>query len=189
ARLAQDMGQAGSESHSSSAALGGFETPQAGNFAARGMGSGKHSAGFVAPQSTAQQHPTQLGGPIQEGAYWSQESMLVGFLVSFDKNEFGAVFELRVGRLIVTCEAAGAGNYLVIEDETVSPMHAIMRITAAGEIQVLDQLSEFGTKVQRFGSDKEDELSGDKSSLEHGDVIKFGNRVFYVCVIARSDNT
>jgi hypothetical protein len=63
-------------------------------------------------------------------------------------------------------------------------MHAILRITAAGEIQILDQLSEFGTRIRRFGSNEEEQLSGDKSSLEHGDVVKFGDRSFHLCVVA-----
>ena len=120
-------------------------------------------------------------------AVWGKLSPVVGFLVSYDKNPNGDVYELRSGRLIVTSEAAAAGNYMLVEDPTVSPMHAIMRISARGEIQVLDQLSEHGTKIRRFGSKDEQELSGDKSSLEHGDVIKFGERAFHVCLVTRGD--
>ena len=104
-------------------------------------------------------------------AVWSKLSPIVGFLVSYDKNTTGDVYELRGGRLIVTSEAAAAGNYMLVEDATVSPMHAIMRISANGEIQVLDQLSEHGTTFRRFGAKEEQELSGDKSSLELGDLI------------------
>ncbi len=120
-------------------------------------------------------------------AVWSKLSPIVGFLVSYDKNTNGDVYELRGGRLIVTSEAAAAGNYMLVEDATVSPMHAIMRISANGEIQVLDQLSEHGTKIRRFGAKEEQELSGDKSSLEHGDLIKFGERSFHVCLVTRGD--
>jgi hypothetical protein len=63
-------------------------------------------------------------------------------------------------------------------------MHAILRITPAGEIQILDQLSEFGTHIRRFGSMEEEQLSGDKSSLDHGDIVKFGNRTFHICIVA-----
>ena len=128
--------------------------------------------------------PQQGARPL---AVWSKLSPIVGFLVSYDKNTNGDVYELRSGRLIVTSEAAAAGNYMLVDDATVSPMHAIMRISASGEIQVLDQLSEHGTKIRRFGSKDEQELSGDKSSLEHGDVIKFGARAFHVCLVTRGD--
>lgn len=54
-------------------------------------------------------------------------------------------------------------------------------------MQVLDQLSEFGTKVRRSGTGEVCHLSGDKSGLYHGDVLQIGNRSFHVCLVARSD--
>jgi hypothetical protein len=119
-----------------------------------------------------------------EGSYYVKESPIVGFLVSFDVNPNGDVFELRVGRLVVTSDHASGGSYILVRDETVSPMHAIVRVSPSGEIQVLDQLSEYGTKIKRFGSDLEEELSGDKSVLQHGDLVKFGERAFLVCLLA-----
>jgi len=118
------------------------------------------------------------------GISWQKETPVVGFLISFDVNPNGDVFDLRSGRVMITSQAAPGSNCLVIKDDSVSPMHAIMRISSGGEIQVLDQLSEFGTKIMRFGSTEEEQLSGDKGAVEHGDIIKFGNRKFHVCVIA-----
>ena len=118
------------------------------------------------------------------GVIWTKESPLVGFLVSFDENKCGEVFDLRTGRLIVTSEAAATGNFLIIKNESVSPMHAILRVGKGGEIQVLDQLSEHGTKISRFGSSELEELSGEKTTVEHGDIVWFGERKFHVCVIA-----
>jgi hypothetical protein len=76
----------------------------------------------------------------------------------------------------------------MLKDESVSMNHAILRISAHGEVQVLDQLSEFGTKIKRYGTDEEIELSGDKGNVEHGDVLSFGNRKFHVCIIAQSSS-
>ncbi len=132
--------------------------------------------------SPASTHAVSRSG---ERVAWGKVSPIIGFLVSYDMDENGAVFELRTGRLIVTSEAPGAGNYLVVNDDTVSPMHAIMRITQDAEIQVLDQLSEFGTRIQRAGSEDQEELSGDKGVLGHGDLIMFGERKFHVCIVAR----
>ena len=115
---------------------------------------------------------------------WTKETPVVGFLVSFDANPNGEIFELRSGRLIVTSEPAAGGSYMVVEDSSVSPMHAILRISTTGEVQVLDQLSEFGTHIKRFGVEEEEHISGEKSSIEHGDIIKFGNRTFHVCILA-----
>lgn len=138
---------------------------------------------YRAPQQQAAPAPTT------DGAIWVNEGPVMGFLVSYDSNRNGDVCTLRSGRLIVTSAPQSNGNYLLINDETVSPLHAIMRVSQGGEIQILDQLSEFGTIIRRFGSDEEVELSGEKSTLEHGDVVRFGNRSFHVCVIARGEGT
>lgn len=118
-----------------------------------------------------------------EEIYWKNNTQLVGFLVSFDNEPNGSYLELRVGRLIVSSKFEGSGNCLVLQDESVSPMHAIMRITLGNSVQVLDQLSESGTRIQRAGSGEEQFLSGEKSTLSHGDVIVFGDRSFHVCLV------
>lgn len=147
------------------------------------------SGGFQAPATT----PPAFAKPVEPGAaesktgvYWSRLSPVLGFLVSYDDDENGEVFDLRQGRVIVTCERAGHGDYLVINDQTISPMHAILRITAAGEVQVLDQLSEYGTKIQRMGSEETEDLSGERSAVSHGDVLYFGKRSFHVCMVVRN---
>jgi pSer/pThr/pTyr-binding forkhead associated (FHA) protein len=121
---------------------------------------------------------------MQSGIQWTKETPIVGFLVSFDRNVNGEVYELRQGRIMIT-SAHGEANSLVIQDETVSPMHAIMRINSAGEIQILDQLSEHGTSIVRADSEEVEQLSGEKAVVGHGDMIKFGDRSFVVCVIKR----
>ena len=142
----------------------------------------------VAPQPVRVAAP-QPHQPLRHSSgdevVWVKPSPILGFLVSYDKDPNGQTFELRSGRLIITSEPAASGNFLQIQDDTVSAMHAIIRISAEGEIQVLDQLSEHGTKIRRFGSEEEQELSGDKSSLEHGDLISFGERNFHVCIVSR----
>jgi len=122
---------------------------------------------------------------LKDAMYWSKASPIVGFLVSYDNEENGESFELRQGRVIVTSEKAAHGDYFVIADETVSPMHAILRITSTGEVQVLDQLSEFGTKIKRLGFDETEDLSGERSPVGHGDVLWFGKRSFHVCMVVR----
>ena len=185
ARLAQEMG-------SQSGRSGAHEAPpprSAGFMSVSELRGGRHETSAPSHHSVAPVTAPQgaVQAPRKEGVVWAQESPIVGFLVSYDENPNGAVYELRVGRLIVTSEHVGGGNFLLIKDSSVSPMHAIIRITPSGDIQVLDQLSEFGTRIKRFGSETEEELSGDKASLEHGDVVKFGQRQFHVCVIARGE--
>lgn len=134
----------------------------------------------AAPAPTAAGYISDLGT-------WVNEAPLLGFMVTYDRNRLGEVCTLRSGRMMVTSTAQPTGNYLMIDDTSVSPLHAIMRITASGEIQVLDQLSESGTFIRRFGADEEIELSGEKSFLEHGDVIRFGERSFHVVMVVRSE--
>jgi FHA domain len=124
---------------------------------------------------------------INDLGIWSNKSPLVGFLVSYDNNELGDVCSLRTGRMIVTSTPQATGNYILINDESVSSLHAIIRISASGEIQILDQLSESGTFIKRFGTDEQIELSGEKSFLEHGDVVRFGKRTFHVSLIVRNE--
>lgn len=138
----------------------------------RGMNSGATNTAAAA-----------AGKSSQENVFWTKETPVIGFLVSFDANPNGEVYVLRSGRLVVSSEPPTSGSYMLINDDSVSPNHAILRISAGGEIQILDQLSESGTKIQRFGSEEDEELSGEKSSLEHGDCITFGKRRFHVCIL------
>jgi len=138
-----------------------------------------------APSSSAPQSRQAASSAPAKGdrVIWAKEGRLVGFMVSFDNNPNGEVFDLRCGRLIVTSEAAGNGNFLVISDESVSPMHAILRMGEDNQAQILDQLSEHGTIIKRMGKDEEERLSGDKTVIGHGDLIRFGKRNFHVCMI------
>ncbi len=69
-----------------------------------------------------------------------------------------------------------------MKDATVSPLHAIVKISENGEIQVLDQLSEHGTTIRRIDG-TEEKLSGSMGAVGHGDLVSFGNRSFHVCLI------
>jgi hypothetical protein len=112
-----------------------------------------------------------------------RRTKLVGFLVSFELDRLGRYIELREGRLLVSSEGSSTDNCLVISDPSVSSMHAIMRISSNGAIMILDQLSEHGTKIKRCDSGKEEALLGDKGTLEHGDVVIFGECAYHVCIL------
>jgi hypothetical protein len=139
--------------------------------------------------------PTSRGGfqqpyvNVNSGSYtrYQKVTPIVGFLISYDLNPDGEVFDIRTGRIILTSDDSSPGNLIHIADESVSPSHAVLRMTSEGELQILDQLSEFGTKVSRCGSGEVLQLSGDKSALYHGDVLQVGNRSFHVCLVVRSD--
>jgi len=121
-----------------------------------------------------------------EEIFWKSPSPLVGFLVSYDHNPMGTYVELHAGRLVVSRNKEESGSCLVIRDESVSPMHAIMRVSGSGVVQVLDQLSESGTRVRHSGQRDEEFLSGDKTTLSHGDIVFFGERKFYVLLVSET---
>ena len=113
---------------------------------------------------------------------WEKETKIIGFLVDYDTDQNGQVAILRTGRVIVSSDKVDKGNCFVIKDDSVSPMHAIVLAKESGII-VLDQLSEFGTSIERSGGEKL-ELSGDKASLEHGDLLSFGEKKYKVCLVS-----
>lgn len=120
---------------------------------------------------------------------YTKKSKVIGFLVSFDKDPEGEVVVLRVGRLMVTSDSGasqegsgGQWNMLIIPDESISGMHAIMKIQA-GELHVLDQLSEHGTKIIKAGSNEVIELTQARGVANHGDTLQFGERSFVVCML------
>lgn len=134
-----------------------------------------------APGTTVADFPRNEGEMLMR---YVKDSKVVGFLVTYDKNRDGEFLPLRVGRLVVTSEQGAVGNALFINDKSVSPMHAIIRVGQSGDVQILDQLSEFGTRIQRFNDNQEEQLSGDKGDLSNGDVVFFGDRSFIVCIVA-----
>jgi hypothetical protein len=118
-----------------------------------------------------------------------QPGRLVGLLVSYDRRDQGEIFEIRSGRFLITSRPTDNGDYLLIDDDTVSPLHAIVRATEEGKIQVLDQLSEFGTGLQRTGATEEEEVAGGLATVAHGDTLRFGKRFFVVVTIPKVAKT
>ena len=154
------------------------------------IGSGQVAEAYAAepPQapSAAVAQP-RAASPAPVAGYYhpacEASAPLIGFLISYDINPNGEVFELRQGRWIVSSEHTTAGNCIVLMDDSVSPLHAIMRVSGNAEIQLLDQLSEHGTAVTRADSGEREELTGVMATIGHGDVVEFGKLSFSVCVI------
>jgi len=162
------------------------QSPGSGHNQSAGKWSGQPAApqgGFSQGYAGISEAPESAAASGSEEAFWKNMTPIVGFLVSFDHNPMGAYVELRSGRLMVSSEREASGNCLVIHDSSVSPMHAIMRVSGGTSLQILDQLSENGTRIKRAGSDEEEMLSGEKSTLSHGDVVVFGERRFHVCLL------
>jgi hypothetical protein len=133
------------------------------------------------------QQPSSTGGTssinVSVRPSSTANTKIVGFLISFDSNPNGDVYEIREGRWLLTSKPTNHGEYILIEDESISPLHAIIKASSDGKLQVLDQLSEFGTAVTPSGAKKEQEVSGTMVSIGHADIIRFGKRNFMVCLV------
>lgn len=131
-------------------------------------------------------HPVSANEQHGDSVVWSKLTPIVGFLVTYDKDPNGEWFELRTGRLSVSGLSDGsaggrnAGSALLLSHESVSQNHAIMKIGTEGLIEVLDHLSEEGTRAYLVHENRMCELSGEKCVLQHSDVIEFGARRFRV---------
>lgn len=138
---------------------------------------------YVGSSSRAPRIPTE---PLKQVPNIDQQkkTKIVGFLVSFDNDKNGEVVDIRTGRWLLTSHQTELqGDYIFINDESISPLHAILRAGKDGTIQVLDQLSEFGTAILRVGEDSEVEISGKLETVCHGDILRFGQRKFVLCCV------
>jgi hypothetical protein len=148
-------------------------------------GNKRPTRSFSAPElgTTEQAAPVNSASKGTMAVQAKKKSRIAAFLVSFDKDEFGDVVEVRSGRWLLTSRASEHGDQIIINDESISPLHAIIRATSDGKVQVLDQLSEFGTGVTKVGSKNEEDISGAMVTLDHGDIVRFGKRKFVVCTV------
>ena len=84
---------------------------------------------------------------------------------------------------MISSDGSSSDRCLVLRHDSVSPMHAIMRISGNGDVLILDQLSEHGTKIRRAENGKEEFLMGVKSALKHGEVVIFGECEYHVALL------
>lgn len=114
-----------------------------------------------------------------------KKARILGFLISFDKDEHGEILEVREGRSIITSKFVDQSDILLIEDDSVSNPHAVIKADKKGNIMLLDQLSETGSSVIRSGQPKEIDAIGTPVDLKQGDIIRFGSRYFIFCAVPK----
>jgi len=109
-----------------------------------------------------------------------------GFLVCYDHHEAGDVIPLRGGRWIVSCEpVTPKENFILVEDRSVSPIHAILDVKNSSSFELRDQLSDEGTSLRKKGSGSGESLGDKAVVVSHGDVVTFGKCAFHVCMLER----
>ncbi len=119
---------------------------------------------------------------IRNGIYWKEQTPLIGFLITFNNNPNGDFYELREGKLVITSQMNKNMNSLVINDESIAVMHAVMKITS-NKITLLDPFGENVTTLKHFNSDEVIELSEESEIIKDKDIVTFGNVTFKVCLI------
>jgi hypothetical protein len=112
-------------------------------------------------------------------------SRVVGFLISYDKDDNGEIIEIRVGRWLVSSKKSREENVIYIDDETISPLHAVVKVSNIGDIQVMDQLSDNGSGILRINSSGELDASISPIKLQHADLVRFGKRYFVFCGVPK----
>lgn len=114
-----------------------------------------------------------------------KKSRILGFLISFDKDEHGEILEVREGRSIVSSKLVEQSDILLVDDDSVSNPHAVIKADKKGNIMLLDQLSESGSAVIRAGTAAEIDAVGTAIELRQGDIIRFGARYFIFCAVPK----
>ncbi|MCC6220305.1 MAG: FHA domain-containing protein [Deltaproteobacteria bacterium] len=114
-----------------------------------------------------------------------EEGGLFGWFVRYDEQGRGSATEIRTGRFFVSAEKLKDVD-LVIEDETISTPHCVVRASVSDGLRVQDLLSEGGTFVRRRNEGRFYEYS-DAVTLEHGDWLRFGDYEVLVCLVTFAD--
>ncbi len=106
--------------------------------------------------------------------------VLVGWLVSYSNDSNGFSVELRTGKFFVAKQKLREDD-LIIPDSAISTPHCLIKVSR-GSLQVQDLMSENGTFVKKQGSNSYTP-SDEVSSVEHGDMLKFGAYELSVCLV------
>jgi len=124
----------------------------------------------------------------------SKAQRLIGWLVSYGLDSNGIAFELRSGRIFVSSgslmpsgqndiDGKNQNKCIVINDESVSPLHLAINATASHQLFIQDIFSEHGTFLKRSGESEEKKITG-ACEIRHGDWIRIGEKNrFQVCLI------
>lgn len=125
-----------------------------------------------------------MAGDAQVSPFVEGDGELVGFLVAIVDGRSAETIPLRTGRWLINGpEGAKGPGIITIDDSSVSPFHATLRVVNSRTIHFRDQLSDHGTSVLRKLGDTR--TPTDTDELQHGDVFVVGKRAFTVCIIPR----
>jgi hypothetical protein len=111
------------------------------------------------------------------------DNVLVGWLVSYALDPYGAVFELRSGRTFVGADGGVSDRSIELDDSTISSPHLALNASPEHKVMIQDIFSDFGTFIKRSNTNEEVRVSG-PMSIQHGDWIRIGGNVrVQVCLL------
>lgn len=119
--------------------------------------------------------------PITEASR-AEEGGLVGWFVNYAEDGNGVATEIRSGRFFI-CGEKLKDSDLVIEHDSVSTPHCVVKASPVDGLRVQDLLSESGTYVRKYGEDKFFQYT-DSVTVSHGDWLRFGEHEVMVCLVA-----
>ncbi len=122
-----------------------------------------------------QNHQTQINTPT------TISKQLLGWLVSFKKDESGNAVELREGRFFITSSRVRDTD-MVIPDAAISIPHCLLKVNAGSGVQIQDLMSENGTFIKLVGQ-REFEKVTVPTNINHGDWVRFGEYDVLVCLV------
>ncbi|RMD88108.1 MAG: FHA domain-containing protein [Candidatus Dadabacteria bacterium] len=111
------------------------------------------------------------------------EGRLIGWLVDFT-NPLGKATELREDKFFITRDRL-KDNDMLIDDESISTPHALVRVSVEGGVEIQDLMSERGVFVRRENTDSY-RREEDRIELDHGDWVRVGDIEFLVCLVPTS---
>lgn len=110
---------------------------------------------------------------------------LIGWLVSYEEDEFGSAHEIRLGRTLISAENGIQARCITIPNGELSSPHSAVNATAKHRVFIQDIFSEQGTYVTRSSKEESESVEG-PVELRHGDWLKFGEgHRFQLCLIDR----
>lgn len=106
---------------------------------------------------------------------------LFGWLVDY-RNSDGEAIEIREGKFFVTRSSLKELD-LVLDEESISTPHAVVRASVESGLEVQDLMSDKGVFF-KTKSDSDFEKKEERFAIKHGDWVKFGDVEYLVALIA-----
>lgn len=108
---------------------------------------------------------------------------LVGWLVSYARDEQGAYHEIRSGRTLISAEKSSDTRIITVTERDISAPHLAMSASVRHRVLIQDIFSERGSYLTRADGTSETKVTG-PIEVEHGDWLRIGDGTrFQVCLI------